>query len=272
MHFRNLFILLLLLILTNCSIAEQQKKYTPVRFEIIQETANDFIPEKCLYSFIDKTVFASQIENNEIHIFQDGKKINTIGGMGFEQINFNNLSDIALAPDGGLLALDSFEKKIKKFDTDGKFITSLDLEDFSEPTLFTIATDETFYIYDSDRNEIRTFTRINEYDSFSFGRFQLTEPTNLQLSGNSLIVNERNLEKTLIFNTFGQIEQNLDGYCQIEHDQKYSLMSYYILNENSGEKFAFSINKWHFFSQQDGYIILASKDKIVVGKFIYDVQ
>ncbi len=272
MLFRKLFFLLLLFVLMTCSSVEQQKIYTPIGFEIIQEIQTKFVPGKCLYSFANKTVFAWQQDTSEIHIFKDGKKLNTIGGMGFDQMNFTKLSDIALAPDGSLLALDSFEKTIKKFDAEGKFITSIELPDFNEPSLFTIASDETFYIYDSDRNEISNFARLNEYDTFAFGRFQLTAPTNLQLAANLLIINEKSLNKTLVFNTFGQLEEELDGCYQIEKRQKYLLLPNYILSENSDEKFALSISKWKFFSQKDGYTILVSKDKILIGKFIYEIR
>ncbi|MDO9577256.1 MAG: hypothetical protein Q7J16_05180 [Candidatus Cloacimonadales bacterium] len=272
MLFRKLIFLLLLFVLLSCSSVEQQKIYTPIGFEIIREISTKFVPDKCLYSFANKTVFARQQDNSEIHIFKDGKKINTIGGIGFDQMNFTKLSDIALAPDGSLLALDSFEKTIKKFDVEGKFITSIELTDFSQPTLFTIASDETFYIYDSDRNEISNYARLNEYDTFAFGRFQLTAPTNLQLAGNLLVVNENSLNKTLIFDTFGQLEEELNGYYQIEKRQKYLLLPNYLLHEGTGEKFAVSIPRWKFFSQQDGYTILASKDKILIGKFIYEIR
>jgi len=272
MPFRKAYFLLLTALIFSCSSIDHKKKFTPVRFEIIQEIQTKFVPQKCLYSFVDKIVFASNEENSEINIFKEEKKINTIGGIGFEQINFSNLSDITLAPDGSLLALDSFEKTIKKFDSEGKFITRIELTDFSQPTLFTIGSDETFYIYDSDRNEISNFARLNEYDTFSFGRFQLTKPAKLQLSGNSLIVNERAPEITFVFNTFGQLEQELSGNYQVERNQKYLLMPNYILHENSGKKFAVSISKWHFFSQSDGYTILASNNKILVGKFTYEVR
>ncbi|MFC1898540.1 hypothetical protein ACFLYJ_03100 [Candidatus Cloacimonadota bacterium] len=269
---RNLFALLCLILLISCSSVEQQNIYKPVRFEIIQEIQTKFTPNKCLYSFVNKTVFALNKESSEIHIFKGGKKINTIGGIGFEQTNFTKLSDITLAPDGSLLAMDSFEKTIKKFDTEGKFITSIYLTDFSEPTLFAVASDETFYIYDSDRNEIITFSRLNEYDTFTFGRFQFTKPDNLQLAGNLLIINEIALNHTLVFSTFGQLEQELDGYYQIERNQKYLLQSNYISPENSEEKYAVSIKGWKYFSQNDSYTILTSKEKILVGKFVYEVR
>jgi WD40 repeat protein len=269
---RSIFFVLILLLLFGCSSIEQQRNYAPVKFETVQEINTTFSPDKCLYSFVNKTVFAMHNESSEIHIYQNGKKINTIGGIGFEQINFTKLSDIALAPDGSLLALDSFEKTIKKFDAEGKFIISISLSDFSNPSLVAIASDETFYIYDSDRNEIRTFARMNDYDSYAFGRFELTEPSNLQLAGNTLIVNEQKQNKTLLFSTFGQLEKELEGIFQFEKAQLYQLSRNYIEHNDSQKKYAVSISIWEHFSQQDGYTILTSKDKILIGKFIYEIR
>lgn len=270
MSFSKFSLLFIFFLLFGCSSFEPQRKYLTVRFEIISEIPINFTPVKCLYSFSAKTVFAWQQDTDEIHIYRDGKKNNTIGGIGFEQLNFTRLSDIALAPDGSLLTLDSFEKIIKKFDSQGKFIAAIDLADFSAPALFSVASDETFFIYDSDRNEIRNFARTNEYDAFSFGRFQLSAPSNLQLAGNRLLVNESSLSKTLIFNTFGQLEEELPGIFQIERNCKFQLFPNYLTAMNGN--FAVSPDKWQSFLQMDGYTVLASRTKIVVGKFIYEVR
>ena len=55
-HSYRLFILLILF-LTACSTIEMQYYRIPEKINIIQKIKTDFVPEKCLYSSINKTAF-----------------------------------------------------------------------------------------------------------------------------------------------------------------------------------------------------------------------
>ena len=110
----------LILIIWGCTNLEFSRQYQPQEFQVLQEFDLDFVPDKCIYLDVDNILFALQKNSNQIYIFRDGAQINIIGGIGSEAAKFNQLCDIALSPDGKLLALDSFQKKIKKFDKDGK--------------------------------------------------------------------------------------------------------------------------------------------------------
>ncbi len=265
-------IILLLVILTACAEVDQQVDYLPVSCQIIWEIQADFEPAKCLYSSSRKTLFARQKDSNFIHIFKDGKRINTIGGMGFEQTNFDRLSDIALAPDGSLLALDSFAGNIKKFDTDGKFITEFALPNLTEPALLDIAMDETFYIFDSNKGEIVVTNLSGSDEDYRFGMFQLNTPVHLTLSGNKLVINDIRKNKTLIFDKFGQLITSWEGYFQIQNNQQFELKDYFIEHSKTQTRLCISPQKWQFFVQKGGFTILTGKSKILIGKIQYEVN
>ncbi|MCF7792883.1 MAG: hypothetical protein K9N09_02870 [Candidatus Cloacimonetes bacterium] len=266
-------LLLFIFVLASCSEIQLQQNYVPVSFETIIEIYPDFTPQKCLYSSTYKTAFVQEKGNNLIHIYKYGKRVNTIGGMGFDQVNFSNLSDITLAPDGSLLALDSFAKKIKKFDDEGKFITEFSLNNFVEPVLFDVALDETFYIYDRSRNEIVSTNLFTSADDFQFGSFQLLKtPSNLILNNNQIIINDKENNVTLIFDNFGQKQTELTGYYQIQRQQKFLLEPYYIQHLQSESRFCISVQKWRKFHQKNGFTILVGKSKILIGKLQYEIR
>ncbi len=260
--------LLLILFLVACSTIEMQSYRTPENIIIIQKIQTDFIPKKCLYSSINKTAFVLEDESNIIHIFKNGKNINTIGGLGFTSSSFNKLADITLSPDGNLLALDSFQKKIKKFDIEGKLITEFNLNGFIEPTLFVVAMDETYYLYDNASKEIIITRTFDEADWYTFGKFQLSDPSKINLGKNEITVYNEQKNTTMIFGILGRFQNEIDGNIQIEKQQQFTLKDYFIYHPKSNNKFAISVNKWNDFSIEDN-VILLSDNEIWIGKLTY---
>ncbi|MEA2096760.1 MAG: 6-bladed beta-propeller [Candidatus Cloacimonadota bacterium] len=260
--------ILLILFLTACSTIEMQYYRIPEKINIIQKIKTDFVPKKCLYSSINKTAFVLEKEANIIHIYKNGKKINTIGGLGFTSTSFNKLADITLSPDGNLLALDSFQKKIKKFDIDGKLIAELNLNDFIEPALLAVAIDETYYIYDNAFKEIIITRTFGQSDWYTFGKFQLNNPSKINLGKNEIMIYDKLKNSTLIFGILGRFQNEIDGNIQIEKQQQYILKNYFIYHPKSDSKFAISTNKWNDFSIEDN-VILLSDNEIWIGKLTY---
>lgn len=261
-------LLILVLFISACSTINIQRPRAPEKLEILKKIQTDFVPKKCLYSSINKTLFVWENGTNVIHIYNNGNLINTIGGMGFDAQNFNKLADITLSSDGNLLALDSFQKKIKKFDMDGKFITGVSINEFIEPTLFAAAVDETYYIYDNSLKEIvitRTFTRSNW---FTFGKFQFNSASKISLGKDEISVYDDQQNSTLVFGTLGRFQAEYEDNVQIEKKQHYVLKDHYILHPKTNSKFAISTNKWVDFSIEDRVVIF-SDNEIWIGKFIY---
>lgn len=261
-------LLLTFLLLTACSSIEMQPFRTPEKFTTIYNIQTDYSPRKCLYSSINKTAFVLEQEADIIHIYSNGKEVNTIGGLGFTASSFNKLTDIALSPDDNLLALDSFQKKIKKFDRSGKLIAELSLNEFIEPTLFAVADDETYYIYDNASKEIiitRTFDKSNW---FAFGKFQLTNPSKLSLKKKEILIFDKQNNSTTVFGILGQFQNELDGNIQMDKQQIYILKEHFIYHPRSESKLAISINRWNDFSFKDNMILLA-ENEIWIGKLTY---
>ena len=260
--------ILLILFLSACSTIEMQTYRTPENINIIQKIQTDFIPQKCLYSSINKTAFVLEKEADIIHIYKNGKETNTIGGLGFTSSSFNKLADITLSPDGNLLALDSFQKKIKKFDIDGKLIAELNLSNFIEPALFAVAVDETYYIYDNATKEMVITRTFNESDWYTFGKFQLNKPSKISLGKNEITIYDEQKNTTIIFGILGRFQNEIDDNIQIEKQHQYILKDYFIYHPKSESKFAISINKWNDFSIEDN-VILLSDNEIWIGKLTY---
>jgi len=263
----RLFILTFLLI-TACASINIQSQRIPNKFQTIYNIQTDFISKKCLYSSINKTAFVLEEQTDIIHIFRNGKKVNTIGGLGFTSSNFNKLSDITLSPDGNLLALDSFQKKVKKFDDSGKLIAEFNLKGFIEPTLFAVSDDETYYIYDNASKEVIITRTFDESDWFPFGKFQLKNPFKISLARNEIIIYDKQNNSTTIFGALGQFQNEMEGNIQRDKQQLYILNNHFIYHPKSENKLAISINKWHDFSIKN-YVILLSDNTIWIGKFSY---
>jgi WD40 repeat protein len=265
-----ILIFLIILFAVSCAELNIIKNYTPLEFQLIQEIELEFTPEKCIYSNVDKTIFIWQKDTNLIHIFKNGMRINTVGGAGSERSNLSQLSDIALSPDGNLFALDSFQKKIKKYDRDGMYITSFDLQEFKEPVLLAVAVDETFYIYDDFLNEIIATRDFIENNWFNFGSQVIENPLGLSVTLDQIIIYE--VDSTIIFNTLGQLENHYNESYLVDKNQLYSFKGNSIQHESSEKKFTFSTKLWQSFSINNSIIILTAENHILIGKFIYEVN
>lgn len=263
------FGLLLILFLASCSSIKIQPYRIPEEINIIQKIQTDFVPKKCLYSSINKTIFILEKEADIIHIYKNGKEINIIGGLGFTASSFNKLADITLSVDGNLLALDSFQKKIKKFDIEGKLIAEINLNDFIEPTLFAVAIDETYYIYDNASKEIVISRTLNHSDWYTFGKFQLSDPSKIILGKNEITIYDEQKNSTMIFGILGRFRNEVKGNIQIKKQQQYILKDYFIYHPKSDSKFAISTNKWNDFSIENN-VILLSDNGIWIGKLTYN--
>lgn len=260
--------ILLILLLAACSTIKIQTYGVPEGINIFQKIQTDFIPQKCLYSSINKTAFILEKDAEIVHIYRNGEKINTIGGLGFSSSSFNKLTDITLSPDDNLLALDSFQKKIKKFDINGKLIAEFNLTRFIEPVLFAVAVDETYYIFDNASKEIVITRTFDETDWYTFGKFQLNNPSKISLGKNEITVYDEQKNSTTIYGILGRFQNEIEGNIQIVKQQQYILKNYYIYHPKTESKFVISTNKWNDFSIGDN-VILLSYNEIWIGKLIF---
>jgi hypothetical protein len=227
-------------------------------------------PEKCLYSFIKDTAYVMDKETAQIEIFRSGKKTNSIGGRGMDKLSFNSLSDIALAMDGTIFALDSFQKKIKRFDENGGFVSQMEISEIAYPTLFDVASDETFYLYDEDRNEIAIVRKGSKIEHF--GKFVLQKPMFLLVKNNFITIYDEATGKTLFFSTFGKLLDERNGFVMRENQVDFQLRSNFIQPVNSETMFAVSPETWNSFLIKHNAAVLLSEKGILVGRFFYETQ
>ncbi|MBC8384349.1 MAG: hypothetical protein H8E57_02385 [Candidatus Cloacimonetes bacterium] len=267
---RNLlFFIIIIFFFSGCAvIGENQRKVEITGLNVFVTLSLDFTPRKACYSSENKTVFVFEDNSNIIHLFRDGKEINKIGNLGFEKNNFSKLSDITISPDGNLLALDSFQKKIKKFDQDGKWITEFELTNLSEPTLLDIAFDETFYIFDNDLKEILITREFEQNRNYTFGKFQFSDPTYISIQKDHISIFDGG--KTFVYNSLGQLENELNGNIQFFFNNKIELDKYFLKIEHSDQKFAVSTNEWNSFLIKGNYCILFSDKEIRIAEFVYE--
>lgn len=239
----------------------------------------DYQIEKICYSKIDETLYVLEPNTKLIHIYHKKKKINTIGGVGFEKGKFNKLVDITISPEEKLLTLDSFTKKIARFNKEGKWLNESKLKGVEKPILFDINLNNELFVYDEYNKEIFIFNDILSEPIYNFGKFQFETPTKISCNNDFLLIYDSSLNKTLFYNTMGHYEKEEDGFIQIDkYNQRFILKRNFIekfqINKTSSNtknlKFALSSQKWEDFKIQNNILLLNSKNKINIYIIEYE--
>ncbi len=226
---------------------------------------------KCCFDTITRTIYIMPENENAIHIYRQGKEINTIGRLGFEKSNFSRLDDITLATDGKILALDSFSRKIKKFDKDGMWIADYDLSFLKEPIRFDINDNEEIYIYDNFSKDICVVRNSKENEHFTFGKFQLTSPQRITASRDYVWVYDRAEDQTLIYNAMGQHLEDAPGFVQMDRfDQKFKMLPNAIEQLNTGTKLAIGIDRNRSFFIESGVWVVVRDGRITLYESKYE--
>lgn len=278
--------LLLSLLLLGCSInMEQQIRRVPRETREIVSLSLPYTPVKAAYSRVDNTLFIMSSDNNLIHIYRHGKHVNTIGGLGFAETNFNRLADVAVSPNGKLLALDSFQKTIKKFDNNGMWLENYPLRFTSEPVLFDVSVDGMVFIYDRTTNEISIFDENLEDVMYRFGKFLFHDPVQIHIGFSYVTVYDRGSNKTFVFDTFGKLINTFEGFWQIDRynnryllsGNKVSLFPYGTVDkevkaesDRSETDIFVSIKPWRSFHVKAGIISLLGEREVKVSEILYE--
>ena len=199
-----LLTLLAALILAGCSENKAALKESTGRLDSFYAFPVPRTYAKAVSDARGKTVYALSRESQEIDIFVDGVRMNSIGGLGFDRANFQRLSDIGVDTDGGLLALDSARKLLKKFSWEGMFISELKFDDLSQPELFCAAPAGTLFVYDAAASEIICYSPLDGREFDRFGRFELDRPVNLDCNKDYLWAHNLEEGSTGVFVLLGQ--------------------------------------------------------------------
>ena len=266
---RKIFSLLILSSLFACSINTTTRNLQPVEFTETFTLETDIKVEKACYNSIDQVTYIWEYNTDKIHIFKADFEVNTIGGKGVDNTNFQKLTDICLAPDGDLFALDSFDNSLKKFNKTGEMTGKMQINSNLDPKLAVIALDQKIYIYDDKRNEIVVLNyRGNE--SAAWGNLKFGEITSLELYNDLLVVYDLVNNETLFFSTYGQLVDQHAGHCYLENDQLFCLQRYYLEHKADKAKFAVNTKPWLKVFFQSPEIIMYDGKKLILGKIRYE--
>jgi hypothetical protein len=202
-----MFILIAVLLLAACS-GNRFSAYRAI--EDLKQV--DWVPgsyDKAVCDPLTRVVFAMDRSTHEVHIYRGGKRINTIGGLGFDRTSFQRLSDIGVDTDGSLLALDSVQKLLRKFSPEGGVVAEISLSGLHQPELFCVSADGELFVFDAATQEIVCISAFDAGELYRFGRFQLKQPSSISCSRDYIAVYSGALNSTDVFYLLGQYKESI---------------------------------------------------------------
>lgn len=200
---------LLLLLLGGCSTVKFSARRAIESIEQIQYLPTDTFFTKALYDPLGNTIYAMDTRSAMVYVYRDGKLANRIGGIGFENYNFQRLSDIALDADGGLLALDGMARTLKKFNPDGQLTSRMDLSKLTQPELVATTQDRDLFVFDAAPQEIVCLSAMDGTEQYRFGKFQSLMPTNLSCTRDYVVAYDLVKDATQVFHLLGEPKEEI---------------------------------------------------------------
>lgn len=214
---RTLLILsILLILLSACSSNKRTPPMEIATFSLFETVSFAENISKAYYHPTSKAIYAMEESTHRILIWKGDKRINAIGGMGSGNSNFQSLSDFAMGADGSIYALDSFAKVIKRFNSDGKYINSVQLDYIQQPSKLAIGTEQNVYIFDAASSEIIAYDLLDSSELFRFGRFQLQKVDQLFANRDYVVAYDEAAGQSALFSSLGQHISDQTG--QIVYD------------------------------------------------------
>lgn len=259
-----------LILVCSCSINEYQLNKPIQEIKAIKTIPINYQAKKAVYSSRYQTLFVLNEQFNEIWIYRNEELVNKIGSSGFSDNNFKKLSDLCLSNDNSLLALDSFDKKIKKFDQNGQLLSSVSLSQVRDPILLDMNESGSLFIYDDSFKEIFVFDNTNLKFLFSFAKFQFQKLDNLNVNNENVLAFDQINNKTSIFDINGRLIDEHNN--QIFYDRglnKISLTNNLLQTENNKNILNNPIFSNDKIIVEDNSIIQISKGFIKIYELIY---
>lgn len=199
-----LLISLLALVLFGCSGTSKTMPREISTFTLFNTISFSQTVDKAFYHPGTETVFAMQSSAQQIVFWRNSKQFNTIGGMGNQPANFRNLADFALAEDGSIFALDSVAKQIKKFNSDGKFLGSMELSYVQQPAFLALGTQNNIFIYDAASSEVIAYDLLDEQELYRFGKFEINRVDMLFANRDYVVAYDAQKGQSAMFSALGQ--------------------------------------------------------------------
>jgi hypothetical protein len=192
-----------LIVLTGCSGISTARKIVPISLKAAGRMELPFSVDKCLLDQVTGTWYLQQQDSPNIYFYRNGGQINSAGGLGSDNSNFQKLSDIAIDNDGYLLALDGFARLVKKFSPDGKWIADINLPDFRQPENFCCTPENNLIIYDAATKELKSVSGLDGRTLFTFSRFQVNTVSVITANSEVIAVASAIDPLTVLFSTIG---------------------------------------------------------------------
>lgn len=167
--------------------------------------------DKACYHPLSKTIYAMQLNAQQIIYWRNGKQQNAIGGMGNQASNFRSLADFAMAEDGNIFALDSATKEIKKFNREGKLIGSMELSYVQQPSKIALGSQHNIFVYDSAGAEVIAYDLLDEQELYRFGKFDLHRVDLLFANRDYVVAYDAQKKQSALFSSLGQFIVNEPG-------------------------------------------------------------
>ncbi|MDD4310586.1 MAG: hypothetical protein PHO32_09415, partial [Candidatus Cloacimonetes bacterium] len=180
-------------------------------FSLFKSVQMEMPISKAIYRPANQTLFAMTAKTQEIQIYQNEIRKNVVGGLGTGSGNFLKLSDIGVAQDGNLMALDSAAKQLKLFTNDGKAMGNIDLQKSVQPTCFTVLENHSIFVYDQATAEIIVYSALDGVEQFRFGKFQLQQVTSLHCNRDYVVAYDASADTSHIFSVLGQLVKSETG-------------------------------------------------------------
>jgi len=213
-YFNNLCIvslILLTLLLSACSASRFNAGREIEAITFLEFVTTPRSNDKALADPVSRSVYALIKAEQQVHIYRDGKLLNSLGGLGTQSYNFQRLTDIALDNDGSLLALDQMAKDLKRFSPDGKLIARLDLSRLVQPELIAMSPDRDLIVYDAASQELICISMLDGSELYRFGKFQLSAPGILNCNRDVITVYSPQNHETQLFYILGQFKESRPG-------------------------------------------------------------
>lgn len=217
--------LILLAVFTSCATANFSRAVESISLGTqlnTEETLNKAIPGSKYQQ--NNTIYGMSKDWQMIHFYRDQRRVNSIGGLGTQNTNFQRLSDIAVAPDGNLLALDSVARKIRKYSSEGMYLGEIELRDTQQPELLAQSADQTLYVYDALSGELICYSPLDNSEHFRFGKFQLYRISNLSVGRSFVVAYSAADNNSYIYSALGQFIKTEKGqWLYDEYDNPWAL-------------------------------------------------
>jgi hypothetical protein len=192
------------ILLASCASAPKMPPRNISSFSLFSTFSYEENITKAYYDPGTKTIIALVPGSHQIYFWREGKRINVIGGIGTGNSNFRALADITMGPDASLYALDSSAKNVKKFNAEGKLLSTWELKNTVQPIKIALGTEQNCYVWDGAASEIIAYNLLDGSELYRFGRFQLERVDHLYANRDYVVAFDKIGGNSNIFSSLGQ--------------------------------------------------------------------